>query len=209
MAEITDLLKEFEVAAELREEPPVVDEPIPVRDAPYEFNPTGKLPSNEEPENPEPKIKTRIDHELTARQFVEFFSSALEIGGKTLYPRYMLEEGDAEKLRETNRIIRLSAPVSPDETLRQEIEKDQTLADVVLRFERFQKAVEGAPLSQEEKTMLIDPLATVIEKYHFLQAGPELILFMVVVVIMTPRILPLFPGFASLLTDGLKKAVKP
>lgn len=159
-------------------------------------------PANE----PEARTEGPVDSDSIANAIIGFTSNVFEIGGKRLYPSFILEEGDPALLNDLQRKIRMAAPVDPKETLEAETAANPGLVDVLLRWEKCDEAVKGAPFTEEEKKLLREPLSKVIEKYKFLQLGPELILFMCLAMVMTPRITPLFPGFSGFLSDTLKRS---
>lgn len=190
---------------------PQIPQPEPIQAAPSPENPapTGSEPSPEplqnQPENPEP-IAPPVDCGAIAESIIGFTSNVFDLGGKRLYPARILEPGDIEKLNTLNRTVKLNKPVSVDETLREETEKDPELVDILIRWEKCDAAIKGAPFTETEKKLLRDPLEKVIQKYKLLQVGPELVLFFAVVMVMTPRITPIMPGFTSFISETLSRS---
>lgn len=163
-------------------------------------------PEPKEKEEPEPEPVKRVNPiapEKIADVFVNFTSRVLELGGKKVYPSVILEPGDAAKLNDLSRRVRLGRPLSKGEVFDEATKEDPALIDVLLRWEKCDEAIKGAPFTDEEKEYLREPLGLVIEKYDFLKAGPELVLLMAVCLVMIPRITPLMPGFSSFLSETL------
>lgn len=213
MEKVDDLLSRLHRATESKPEPVIPDEP-PLAGPGLTATPLGEslqeatdpVPGSEGNPPPAEPAKPPIDSGALAETLIKFVSNVFEVGGKKVYAAAILEEGDIEKINEVNREIRLATPVAPEETLKLAIEREPTLAEVVLRFDAYHTAVKGAPFTDDEKQLLRQPLADVIEKYSWLHLGPEMILLITVCIVMTPRITPLFPGFTGLMAESLAKA---
>ena len=173
-------------------------------DAAGHQNATDPEPANQaqpKPE-PEPKIFDKESSLAISRSLVDLVSNTCAIVGSRLYPSKILHDGDAEKLEALKRKIDLHrGPETKDELIKSACEADPDLRDVLLRTSKVAEANKKAAFTQEEKESLIKPLAEVVEKYSLLQIGPEAMFIIALALVMAPRIMPLFPGYANFVSE--------
>ena len=127
-----------------------------------------------------------------AKTYINFLSKAMSVAAKRYYPAALLSPEDQAKADFMSATVS-SFPAAKRAQARADfIAQDQEAAEIAARIHELDQLVKGAPLSDEEKDMLIEPLGAVLEKYRWMQAGPEAQLLLALVVIMAPRIAPFF-----------------
>ena len=149
-------------------------------------------------EEPPAPAMTAKEAGLSATWYIKAFNLFQKTILKPLYRKRMLQEGDIEKVREASRKAKNKGAKHIQDLY---VEGDP-MYDVCARFDRYMEAIEDLPLTPAEQKELMEPLAAVIEKYKWMQMGPEGQLLLAVFVIMAPRIEPAMPG----LFDKLKQA---
>lgn len=163
--------------------------------------------NQEQPDRPEPApaLDAATAAEISSA-IVDFLNNGFKIGAKTLYPKYLLEDGDEEALNDLNTKVRtLCPPLDASQVIKEETEAKPALAQILLRYEKTSKAIKDAPFTADERESLVKPLAALVKKYAFLQFGPETMFFFAVCLVMLPRITPLIPGFGDFISGTIGK----
>lgn len=189
MSEIDDLVAElnqkteensssFEEApkAEVKEEDFTAPPPEPER------------PKEEEPKN-EPPPYTGYDARKQAEGYIRIFNKLQKPGLTWTYGQLILNAGDVDALSALQKRKDLEAGFTLDQACQ---ENDQLYA-ILQRFDRYAQAVEKVSLTEEEIESIIEPLTAVIQKYRWMQLGPEAMLVITVALVMLPRLEPLLP----------------
>lgn len=132
-----------------------------------------------------------------AKRWIQTFNVFQKTLLKPSYQRTILEKGDIEKMRSYRKDAELSKCDITDI-----YHENEESYHVIERFDKYMKAVEDLPLTQEEIDDLTEPLSEVIQKYNSMQVGPEGQLLLAVLVIMLPRVEPVFPSIAKLFNRG-------
>jgi hypothetical protein len=193
-----NLLDELAKATAPVAEPAFTPEAEPVQNVqpdPDDFD----EPEEEAPEEPQPEepVKDKSFYKRSAARMVKAFSSLLKVGAKKVYKKSVLKPGDIEEMSELKKRIELSGKPQ-DRAIADAVSDNDKLYHVFKRFEEYDRLVKEAPLTEEEQEILIEPLSEVIEKHKFLQAGPEAALLMAVLIIMLPRLEPMFPNVKNM-----------
>jgi|GEM_PF-2796698 len=182
--------------------PPINPDDFDVVDPPPGENLMEEEGSEEEGQEPaKPKNLKAI-----AETMVRFFSTLLSFGAKKLYPDAILKEGDLEKVANMNQALDLVPENQKEATFLEATRADSGLYYSFKRYTNVQELIQDAPLTEAEQELLVQPLVEVIAKHKFLQVGPEANLVMVLILIMVPRIEPLFPNLVKVLDNKLKDA---
>lgn len=98
-----------------------------------------------------------------------------------VYPKTILVKGDKDKLRRY-------------------FDENERSEDVFDAYKRYQKLVEyseALPFDKEDKERIIKPLSRIIQKYQTKALSPEWTLVLAVLIVMLPRLQPLFPSIFS------------
>ena len=98
-----------------------------------------------------------------------------------VYPKTILEKGDKDKLRRY-------------------FDENERSEDVFEAHKRYLKLVEyseALPFEKEDKERIIKPLSRIIHKYQTKTLSPEWTLVLAVLIVMLPRLQPLFPSIFS------------
>jgi hypothetical protein len=179
--------------------------------------PPPAIPPDEdfEPElNPEPEFTTgptepeeRKSIRAVAKTYAKWFSHGLKLLAKFIYPAKLLKEGDPETIGTFKEALAAQPPRKQDDFFNQSLEENPELGFALRRMERVQSLIDESPLTEEEMEILIDPLVGVIQKYQWMQVGPEAELVIALFLIMTPRIEPLFPGVMGMIDKKMKEAM--
>lgn len=151
-----------------------------------------KAETNEGPKQPNPNAP--VDEPITAakaqsmaQRWVKTFSSVMKFGFSFLYKKTILQPGDEKAMGD---FVRDHKGQSEKE-MQDAIHTGHPLFDVSNRFEKYMKAVEEIPLSQDEIDSIAEPLQELIIKYKNLQLGPEWMLVISVGIVMLPRLSPM------------------
>lgn len=148
-----------------------------------------------EAEIQDPQEKEREPRESShriARRYINIISLGLGTSARLLYPRALITDAQADLNATLKAKVEAASPRKKAQIVNDAIDSEPAMAEAYNNFLRVQKLVDQAPLSDEEKKDLLEPLAECVEKYRFMQIGPEFSLLMAVVVIMAPRIAPFF-----------------
>lgn len=129
-----------------------------------------------------------------AQRWVKTFSSGLKLLFTAVYKSSILKPGDAEKMQE---LVRQNKGKS-DKEIFDAINANDPIYDVSNRFEKYMKAVDEIPLSQDEIDSIAEPLEELIVKYKALQLTPEWMLVISVGLVMLPRVVPIMPDLSKI-----------
>lgn len=175
----------------------------PENEQPDELNessPGGEKPPGEVPKKPSRSFKK------IATSFVKTFESVvLKMGAKWAYPQILLKEGDAELVVDFRERLKVVPEREQNSFSANILLENNDLRSALTRVEKAMDCIHNAPLSKDEFDMLVDPLAEVIEKYKWMQVGPEANLLLAVIIIMIPRVEPLFPGLMSQIDSKVRE----
>jgi hypothetical protein len=154
-----------------------------------------------DPGAPSPSPAMRVKEPFTedkaksmAGTWVKWFNSVLKLSFPWFYRKTILAKGDEEKMAAFVRKNRGKT----EREMQDAISNDDTLWPVQTRFDRYMKALEAAPLSEEEMQFISEPLSELIIKYRWMQLGPEWSLVIAVFLVMLPRLEPVIPGLRKL-----------
>lgn len=134
---------------------------------------------------------------VSARWYIKAFNLVQKTILKPIYRSRLLQEGDIEKVREASK----RAKEAGAKHIQDLYAEGDPMYDVCARFDRYLDAVNDLPLTKDEQSELLEPLAAVIEKYRWMQMGPEGQLLLAVFVIMAPRLEPALPGIGDKLKE--------
>lgn len=148
------------------------------------------------PSTPEQKAS----YKRSAERYVKAFNSLLKVGLPGWYRSKIMKKGDFEKINE----YRKKKELDPRFNLEDAITSDDHLYKAFKRYEKLEEYINDAPLTADEQKDLVEPLSEVIEKYKFLQMGPEGQLLLSVGLIMLPRLEPMFPNLSGFVERVLK-----
>jgi hypothetical protein len=205
-----ELLEELRKQTQPVEDLPKVEvkpeEPAPKPELnPEDFGSESETVTDPPPGGEPGEPKKPVNFKKIASGFVKFFNSLLKIGAKRLYPEVILKPEDPAILVDLKTRTEMIPDRDKEAFLASELESKDTLRYAWNRLSRVEELIAAAPLTEDEKEMLIDPLADVIEKYRWMQVGPEANLLLAVIVVMAPRIEPLFPGLMSSLESKVSR----
>jgi len=137
-----------------------------------------------------------------AQTWLKWLNSLMKIGFPYFYRSTVLAKGDQERMAA---FVRSHAGHS-EKQMEEAISSDNEMWPVKTRFDRYLKACEEVPLSQEEIDYIAEPLSELIVKYRFLQLSPEWSLVIAVLIVMMPRFEPMIPGLSKVFTSASEKA---
>lgn len=126
----------------------------------------------------------------TANRWVRAFDSLQRALIRPLYKKTILHEGDEAKAKAWTRKYEETGGKMQDI-----IAGDWETKE---RLDRYTKAMESLPLSDDEREAIAEPLSELIEKYKHLQMSPEWALVFAVAIVMLPRLEPVFPSIRDL-----------
>ncbi|MEL6558340.1 MAG: hypothetical protein AAFQ94_09160 [Bacteroidota bacterium] len=156
---------------------------------------------DETPELDEPVIDEPVTSpggfKRMAKRWIKTFNVFQKTLLKPAYKKSMLQTGDIDKMAKYKEHAE-----STKKDVTDIYHSHEGSYEVFQRFERYARAVEDLPLTQEEIDDLTEPLAEVIQKYSYMQVGPEGQLLLAVLVIMLPRIEPVFPSITKLFSGA-------
>lgn len=162
-------------------------------DDPSVMNDTHDLDDDDAEDEPAAPSKSVL--KKSATRIVKAFSSVVKLLAKKVYPAKILEPGDGE-LHAQIRAQVDAAPKSQKTDVFNSLIAQPEAAEMYERFLACQSAIEAAPLDQEEIEAIAEPLSDCLEKWKA-APGPETALIIAVLVVMLPRIEPLFPGLSK------------
>ena len=131
------------------------------------------------------------DPKVSARRWIKAINVLQKGILRRMYKKKILNEGDDEKVRKWKR----DHQINPNARIEDVLEGDAETFD---RVDRFMKAVEELPFTEDDINDMAEPLSEVIQKYKRLQMSPELALVISVMIVMLPRIEPVMPGFTRI-----------
>jgi hypothetical protein len=170
-----------------------------------EFDKTDFDLTQEPTDKPESQINNTITPDKaksTAQTWIKWFNSLMKMGFPYLYKKSVLKKGDQEKMAE---FVRTHAGQS-EKQMEEAISSDDNLWPVKNRFDKYIKACDEIPLSQEEIEYIAEPLSELIIKYKFMQLSPEWSLVIAVLIVMLPRFEPLMPGIGKIISTATDKS---
>lgn len=199
---VQDLINDLNKATEndvretatLNEEPPAPNKDDFSAPEPPPLNDSGAPKASE--------IFTTEKAKSTAHTWVKWFNSLMKMSFPWFYEKTVLRKGDKEKMSD---FVARNKDKSEVE-MSYLSATDPEMRPVTNRFERYAKACEQVPLSEDEMNMIAEPLSELIIKYKAMQLGPEWSLVIAVFIVMLPRFEPLMPGLGQLFTKAQTKA---
>lgn len=172
-----------------------------------EFNKTDFDLEQEPTDKPESQINNTITPDKaksTAQTWIKWFNSLMKMGFPYLYKKSVLKKGDQEKM---NEFVRTQKAAGQSERQMEEaISSDNELWPVKNRFDKYLKACDEIPLSQDEIDYIAEPLSELIIKYKFMQLSPEWSLVIAVLIVMLPRFEPFMPGIGKIISSATEKS---
>jgi hypothetical protein len=105
------------------------------------------------------------------------------------YSKAILKPGDTEALTDAQKRYDLSN----EKKIQEAVSENDHLYGILKRFDEYQQAIKGISFTEEEKEMIAEPLAEVVEIYKNMHMSPQMALLAAVAMVMLPRIEPIFP----------------
>lgn len=153
----------------------------------------GGIPNQEEPKPEEtaaaeqqPESKYELSYEEQAKIVIGTLDAVGTLALPPAYKKKIFSKEELKKFTECNAFHILKESGS---TAGKEIPED--LKEIYPKFKKYLKLAENVEFSPDESKSLIVPLAGVFEKYQ-IKAGPEISLIMAALMVMAPRLSPLF-----------------
>lgn len=181
---VDDLISELEQQTENSNIETSAPADHPSFDAPIEE--TEQKPADQAPVE-EPVSKSSAKD--MAKWCVDLFSGFMKMTFVPLYKWAILEEGDIKKMA----TFQQQHKGKSEKEVEDIISSDSTLWPVVNRFDRYMEATKNAGLTDEEKDMVIDPLANYIVANN-LKLSPGWMLVLAIAFVMLPRLTRLIPS---------------
>jgi hypothetical protein len=145
--------------------------------------------TEKDPENEIPLSKAEI--KKAAKRWIGLFDKMQKPFLVNAYEKAILKPGDEQLLKSHQKNVDLTGP----KKIKDAISENDDLYYVLKRYDEYIDACKNIPFSEEEKEMIAEPLAELVEKYKKMHLSPEMALVAAVVMVMLPRVEPLFPQF--------------
>ena len=126
-----------------------------------------------------------------AKTYAHTISLAFATFARYVYPRSLLTAADRENVAYAKQLTESFAKSEQTQRLNQLCADRPDVSEALLKLDRLEELIAEAPLTKEEKELLTDPLARVVEKYRWMQAGPEGELILALAIIVGKRAWPL------------------
>ena len=172
------------------------DDEEEIKDIPHE-----EIKDKSTTEQPKATVEEKAKFQRSAERYVKAFNSLLKIVLPSWYRSKIMVKGDWEAIKE----VKKKKDLNPRFNIEEAITNDSKLYAAMKRFEKLEEYINDAPLTKEEQKDISDSLSEVIEKYRWMQVGPEGALIISVGLVMLPRLEPLFPNLSGFFTRIFKK----
>lgn len=149
-------------------------------------------PPAPDPEKPAEEPITKSAAQSTAKFFVNMISGMMKMIFVPLYKYAILEPGDIKTMKD----LRQKHKGATDKEVEEVISSNDKLWPVVNRFDQYMDAVKAVAFTEEEKEMLIEPLADCIVHYNW-KLSPGWMLGLALCMVMLPRFTRMIPNEKS------------